>query len=266
MKSWAQGDERFNDRFAMPSKGDKAVNTNGTRSFLDNALNDFRKAADSDDRLHSLWKVSQLVEDATDEELHELAAAAIVEEDHRVRGELCYTISRSRKPQLIEVLRGLTQDEDPYVRRSAMTAIGELGGIRETIIAAIEPIQDELDRIKVTLNGIEENLSHLRKNVEESEEIDSMSSENEMVMDDQKKCWETYLRHEKELLQGYEGMYVAIYKEEIIGIGESMEELAEVIYEEYGSVEALICKIEEEEGPIQMPPSRIILDTEDSSI
>lgn len=241
------------------------MNTDGTRNFLNDALQDFRKAKDPDSRLHSLQKVSQLVEDATDEELHELAAAAVVEEDYRVRGELCYAISRSRKPQLIEVLRGMTQDENPYVRRSAMIALGELSGIREATLAAIEPILDDVDDLKAALNNLEEKLNYLRSNIEESEDTDSASSEREIVMDDHMKCWETYLRHEKDLLRDHRGKYVAIYGEEVIDIREDMEKLAEMVYEKYGSVEALICKIEEEEEPIRMPPSRVILDFNDNS-
>ena len=65
---------------------------------------------------------------------------------------------------------------------------------------------------------------------------------------------------ERELLQDHKGSYVAIYREEIIGIGENQEELAEMIFEKYGSVEALICRIEEEEGPIQMPPPREVVE------
>ncbi len=79
-------------------------------------------------------------------------------------------------------------------------------------------------------------------------------------MDNYMKCWETYLRHERELLQAHEGRYVAIYKEEIVDVGEDEESLAEMIYEKYGPVEALICKIEEEGEPIQMPPPREIVE------
>ena len=236
------------------------MDTDRTRGFLDNALKDFRKAKDSDSKLHSLWKISQLVEDATDDELHELAAAAIIEEDHRVRGELCYTIQRSQRPELVEVLRGMIQDESLYVRHEAITAIGELSGIREATLAAIEPILDDVDKLKAGMNDLEEKLNYLRHSIEDSEGIDSLSSGREIVMDDHMKCWETYLRHERELLQNHRGMYVAIYGEEIVGINESMEELAKMIYEEHGFVEALICKIEEEDQPIQMPLPRVILD------
>ena len=52
---------------------------------------------------------------------------------------------------------------------------------------------------------------------------------------------------------------VAIYRDEIVSIGESQEELAKILYRKYGSVEALICKIEEDGEPIQMPPDREIL-------
>ena len=70
-------------------------NPDGTRKFLNDALKEFRTKLDPDDRLRSLWKISQLVDNTTDEELYELAAAAAVEEDHRLRedrgryGRLC---------------------------------------------------------------------------------------------------------------------------------------------------------------------------------
>lgn len=241
------------------------MNPDRTRTFLDSALSDFRGATDSDSRLHSLWKISQLVDNATDEELHELAAAALVEEDHRVRGEICYTMSRSRKPQLVEVLRGMTQDDNSYVRRSAITAIEELSGGREATLAAMEPILEDVDRLRAALTGLEEKLINLRDSIEQTEETESTQLGNEIVMDEHMKCWETYLRNEAELLQKYSGMYVAIHGEKIVGIGESMEELAKIVYEKYGATEALICKIEEDPEPVQMPPSRVILGFQDNS-
>ena len=87
------------------------------------------------------------------------------------------------------------------------------------------------------------------------------SNAHENVMDDYMECWNTYLRHEKELMRDHKGKYVAIYKKDIVAIGEDMESLAETIYEKYGPVEALICKIEEETEPIQMPPPRNIVES-----
>ena len=153
----------------------------------------------------------------------------------------------------------MTQDENSYVRRSAITAIGELGGLREATLAAIDPILDDVDELRATLAELEEKLVYLRSNVEEAEDTDSISSGREVVMDDYMKCWETYLRHEEELLRDYRDMYVAIYGDEIVSIGENPEELAEILYKKYGSVEALICKIEEDDEPIQMPPPREVL-------
>ncbi len=92
-------------------------------------------------------------------------------------------------------------------------------------------------------------------------EDDVSSNARESVMDDYTKCWNTYLSHEKELMRDHKGKYVAIYKKDIVAIGEDMESLAETIYEKYGPVEALICKIEEETEPIQMPPPRNIVES-----
>ena len=73
---------------------------------------------------------------------------------------------------------------------------------------------------------------------------------------DRIKCWETYLRNEKELLRDHKGEYVAIYNGNIVGISNSSDvELAKMLYDSHGAVEAFIYKIEEEdEETIQMPP------------
>jgi len=78
----------------------------------------------------------------------------------------------------------------------------------------------------------------------------------EGLRDDRIKCWETYLRNEKELLRDHKGEYVAIYNGNIVGISNSSDvELAKMLYDSHGAVEAFIYKIEEEdEEPIQMPP------------
>jgi len=236
------------------------VNPDETRKFLDDALSEFRAAGNPDSRLRSLWKISQLAENTTDEELYELASAVAVEEDYRLRGEICYTISRSQRPQLIRIVRGMIRDENPYVRRSAITALGELGGVSEAMLAAIEPILDDVDNLRTTVTNMEEKLLHLRSSVEVVADIPPTSSpEHEIVMDDNMRCWETYLRHERELLLNHKGEYVAIYGDKIVGVGEDEEKLAEVIYKKYGPVSALICKIEEEDEPISMPPPREII-------
>lgn len=232
----------------------------GKRKFLDDALKEYHTAPSSDSKLHSLWKISQLVEDTTEEELYELASAVAVEEDYRLRGEICYTISRSRRPQLIQVLQEMIQDENSYVRRSAITAMGELGGTREITLAAIEPVMDDMEKLKSTVMALEEKLIQLYNSIEKLDGTAvSSSAGHEIVMDNHMKCWETYLRYERELLRDHRGEYVAIYGDEIVDIDEYPEKLAEIIYEKYGHVEALICRIEEEDAPIQMPPPRQIL-------
>jgi hypothetical protein len=248
----------------MPEE-DELEDSGEMRRFISDALKEFRVKSDPDDRLRSLWKIGQLVENTTDEELYELAAAAAVEEDHRLRGEICYTISRSHKPQLkpqlVQILRSMVQDRDPYVRRSAMTALGEMGGVREATLAAIDPILGDVDNLKTTVTNLEEKLISLYNSIEDFASLAAAGPpEHDFVMDDYARGWETYLRHERELLADHRGSYVAIYREEIVGIGEDQQELAEMIYEKYGSVEALICRIEEEDEPIRMPPPREIVE------
>ena len=240
------------------------MNPDETRRFLDGALSEFRTAMSPDSRLRSLWKIGQLVEDATDEEVYELASAVAIEEDHRLRGEICYAISRSQRPQLkprlVQILRGAISDEDPYVRRSAISALSELAGLREATLAAVEPILDDVEQFKSTVVRLEEKVLHLRDNVEKFPGVAvALSSAHEIKMDDYMRCWETYLRNERELLMNHEGKYVAIYGKEIVGIDEDEEKLAEMVEQKYGSVEAIICRIEEEGEPLRMPPPREIL-------
>jgi len=265
-----------------------------TRRIVDNALKEFRATTNPDNRLICLQRISQLIEDTTDDELYELAAAVAVEKDHRLRGEICYAISRSRRPRLVEFLRGMARDESPYVRHEAMTAIGAYSGISEAMFAVIDSIMGVLNEIRSTVTGLKNDLAELRNNMVTSDSAalrvisrsgievpiiadleDELTevrdnvvkpakgaaqprkTQEEIIFDDRMRCWETYLRHERELLRDHRGKYVAIYAGEIVGIDESDETLAKLIYDRYGSVEALICKIEEEDGkPIQMPPPR----------
>ena len=242
------------------SKKDKLSKSGEMRRFLDNAMKEFRATMDPDNRLRSLWKISQLVENTTDEELYELAAATAVEEDPRLRGEICYAISRSRRPQLIQILKEMIRDKDPYVRRSAMAALNELGG-SAAVLTVMEPILDEVDKLRSVVNHLEEKIQHIHNKIEGNSNTDeiSPSADRATIMDDYMRGWETYLRHEKELIQEHSGEYVAIYGGEIVNISEDEESLAEMIYEKYGTVEALICRIEKEEEPIQMPPPREIV-------
>ena len=235
------------------------MNSGETRRFLDKALEEFRTTADPDNRLRSLWKISQLAEITTDEELYELASVTAVEEDPRLRGELCYTISRSQRPQLIQILRKMIMDKNPYVRRSAVTALSELGG-SEATLSAIASILDELDRLGSIVTELKEDLVSIHSSIERAtNSAKTLSPGSEIIIDEYMKSWETYLRYERELLREHKGKYVAIYGKEIVGIDSNDESLAEMIYEKYGFVEALICKIEEEGEPIQMPPPRKIV-------
>lgn len=239
------------------------MNEGRTRRYLSDALKKFRTATDTYDRLRNLWKIGQLIGYATDEELYDLALIAAAEEDHRLRGEICYIISRSQRPQLrlqfINILRDMAMDEDPYVRRSAVIALGELGEIGDAVLIAIEPILNAVNELRSTIVSLQEELVHLRDSVGKLTNVAAPSLKHGIIVDDYVRSWETYLRHERELLQDHKGEYVAIYGEEIVGVDEDEEKLARIVYEKYGSVEALICRIEGEGGPIRIPPPRSIV-------
>jgi hypothetical protein len=227
------------------------------REFLSETLKKFKESRDSENKLRNLQTISQLVTDTTDEELYELASATALSEDHRIRGEICYTISRSQRSKFMPILRDMVKDENSYVRRSAIKALNKIAGPEEATFSAIEPILDEVEELKSAISRFEEKLNFLNKSIEKLAEV--TRSREEQFMDDYARSWETYLRHERELLRDYRNKYVAIYKDEVVGIGEGEETLAEIIYEKFGFVEALICKIEEEGEPIQMPPPREII-------
>lgn len=234
---------------------------NETREYLDEALEEFRESEDSDNKLRNLQKISQLVEVTTDEELYELASATVAAEDYRLRGEICYTISRSQRPQLVPILRDMAQDENSYVRRAAIKALDKIGGVGEATFSAINPVLSEVEKLRETLTRLEGKINQLNQNLRNfnNSSVDVSNHIREVVMDDYEISWETYLRYEREFLRDYKDKYVAIYKKDILGIGEDEGSLAEAVYEKYGLVEALICKIEEEGEPIQMPPPREII-------
>jgi hypothetical protein len=228
-----------------------------TREIVAKALERFKTDKNPDDRLNCLWKISQLVEDITDDELYELASVVAVEEDPRLRGEICYAISRSKRPGLVHLIKDMVQDRHPYVRDEATKAITTLDDLNKATIAVIEPIISIANDIKIAMQKIENELDQIRGSMTTSTTpVIKSSGLEEVTMNERMLSWETYLRHEKELLENHKGKFVAIYKAEIIAIDESDEKLAKLIYDKYGTVEAFICKIEEESNePIRLPIS-----------
>jgi hypothetical protein len=225
------------------------------RKMVDNALKGFRTNTNPDDRLNCAWIISQLVEDTTDAELYELAAVVATEEDPRLRGEICYAISRSRRPQLANVIKGMAQDKNQYVRKEALTAISELNGINSNMMSVIESLVNAVNELRSMLVSLQKDMKNIQNNTVKSISSSPRSANIDgIVMNDRMRCWETYLRNEKELLRDYKGEFVAIYNAKIVGVSPSDLELANIIHDNYGAVEAFIYNIEEEdEEPIQMP-------------
>lgn len=227
-----------------------------SRKIVVNALKGFHTSKDADERLSHLWNISQLIEDTTDDELYELASAVAVEEDPRLRGEICYAISRSRRPALINFVKNMAQDENHYVRMEAINAINEINGSIDAIMTVIEPLSESINEIKSAIASIQREISSIKKRSINNSEHKFTSSDG-IVVDDRLKSWETYLRNERELLKNHKGEFVAIYKGEIIGINPSDVELAKMINDKFGEVSAFIYKIEEEDDEIIEIPSYI---------
>jgi hypothetical protein len=227
-----------------------------SRNMVDNAIKGFRSSNNPDERLRYMWNISQLIEDTTNDELYELATAVAIEDDPRLRGEICYAISRSRRPQLINFVKDMVQDKNKYVRKEALTAISELNGSNEATLAVIEPLVNAVNEIRSILTNLQKDLNNIRNSaIKPTSQVYKSSSIDGIAMTDRMKCWEVYLRNEKELLQNHRDEYVAIYKGEIVGISPSDLKLARMIHDTYGDVEAFIYKIEEEdEEPIYLPP------------
>jgi hypothetical protein len=236
-------------------KGEKMDSEETPRKMVDNALKGFRSSIDSNERLSYLWNISQLIEDTTDAELYELAAVVATEDDPRLRGEICYAISRSRRPQLVNFIKGMTQDKNQYVRKEALTAISELNVANDFTMSVIESLVNAVNEIKSTLTNIQRDMKSIRNNnIKPISPNPRSANIDGIIMNDRMRCWETYLRNEKELLRDHEGEFVAIYNGEIVGISPNDLELAKLIHNRYGAVEAFIYKIEEEDKePIQIP-------------
>jgi hypothetical protein len=226
------------------------------REIVDNALKGFRTSKNPDERLSHLWNISQLIEDTTDDEIYELAAAVAVEDDPRLRGEICYAISRSHRPTLINFIKDMAQDENHYVRKEALTAISELNGSMDATMTIMEPLLNTVNEIKSAITSIQKEIVKLRKGSARPSNIEPrFLSSDGIAMDDRVRSWETYLRNEKELLKEHNGEFVAVYKGEIVGVSTSDVELADMIQDTFGEVEAFIYKIEEENDEIiEIPP------------
>jgi len=218
---------------------------NTPRKIVNDSLQRFHESDDPDERLSNLWNISQLIDDTTDEELYELANAVALEDDPRLRGEICYAISRSRRPNLISIVENMMLDEDKYVREQALSAIREFIKVIDAVNDAIKLMTDsrfkEIFSKKVTSN--------------KKKAGNSYNMNDGIVLDDRMKNWETYLRSQKELLKDHKGEFVAICKGEILGINENEQKLAKIIHDKCGHIEAFILKIEEDnKEPIEIPP------------
>jgi hypothetical protein len=226
------------------------------REMVDNALKGFRTSKDPNERLSHLRYISQLIEDTTDDELYELAAAVAVEDDPGLRGEICYTISRSHRPTFINFIKDMAQDESHYVRMEALTAISEMNGPVDATMTIMEPLLNTVNEIKSAITSIQKEIVNIRKGSARPSNTESRFLISDgILMDDRVKNWETYLRNEKELLKEHNGDFVAVYKGEILGVSTSDVELAEMIQDTFGEVEAFIYKIEEENDEIiEIPP------------
>jgi hypothetical protein len=224
------------------------------RKMVDDALNGFRTNTNPDERLSYAWIISQLIEDTTDAELYELAAVAAIEEDHRLRGEICYAISRSKRPQLVNVIKGMAQDKNQYVRKEALTAINELNEINNVKLSVIEPLVNTVNELRAMLINLQKDIKNIQNNTVKPINYNHGSANIDgIVINDRTRCWETYLRNEKELLRDHKDEFVAIYNAKIVGVSPNDLELANMLHDNYGAVEAFIYKIEEEdEEPIQM--------------
>ncbi|MEK7399590.1 MAG: HEAT repeat domain-containing protein [Candidatus Poribacteria bacterium] len=226
------------------------------REIVDNALKGFRSSKDPDERLSHLRYISQLIKDTTDDEFYEVASAVAVAEDPRLRGEICYAISRSRRPTFINFIKDMAQDENQYVRKEALTAISEMNGPVDATMMIMEPLLNTVNEIKSAIISIQKEIVNIRKNSVRPSNIEPrFLTFDGIAMDDRMKSWETYLRNEKELLKEHNGEFVAVYKGEIVGVSTSDVKLAEMIQDTFGEVEAFIYKIEEENDEIiEIPP------------
>lgn len=227
-----------------------------TREIVEKAIKGFFESMDPDERLSYLWKISQLVEDTTDDELYELATAVAAEDDPRLRGEICYTISRSQRPHLVRLVKDMTNDSNQYVRYQAINAVRELGGLDQALLLAVEPLIKALDELRETVKNLEKQLTNIGTEIKNFQEYnDNAISVESLNIDQRARSWETYLRNEGELLKNHRGKFVAIYGDEIIAIDDDDERLAQMVLDKYGQVEFVIFKIEEEqEEPIHISP------------
>ncbi|HGJ65366.1 TPA: HEAT repeat domain-containing protein [bacterium] len=218
---------------------------NTPRKIVNDSLQKFRESGNPDERLSNLWNISQLIDDTTDEELYELANAVAVEDDPRLRGEICYAISRSRRPNLISIVENMMLDEDKYVREQALSAIREFMKVVDAINDAVKLMNDS--RFKEIFS------KKVKSNKKKAG--NSYNMNDGIILDDRMKNWETYLRSQKELLKEHKGEFVAICNGEILGINENEQKLAKMIHDKCGHIEAFILKIEEDnKEPIEIPP------------
>jgi hypothetical protein len=107
------------------------------------------RAADAERRLVALQHVSQMIAVASREAVDALAREMLADEDHRLRGEMCYALGLSRRTEYLDLVEARAGDEleHPWVREQARHAAETILG-RAPDEGAV--LGDTLTRLLVT--------------------------------------------------------------------------------------------------------------------
>jgi hypothetical protein len=129
------------------------------------ALDQLLKADQPDERVRRLHEVAQTSFYLPDDTLRELSTQYLQDDDGRIRGEMCYALGRSARPQFAPLLELLLDDPSKWVREQAKDALRSLECVTPVVPNAVTQVllglsEGQLD----TIRGIAASKSSLLAN------------------------------------------------------------------------------------------------------
>ena len=124
-------------------------------------LIEFGRAGKTDQQGSRLLELSQFCDFLSDNELEWLIGVCLPQEDHRIRGQMCYLLGRTGRPRFIPKIQELLYDPDPWVCEQAAKALEKLERRASEFLEELERLRgaSEQDRVQA---ASELNRMHIR--------------------------------------------------------------------------------------------------------
>lgn len=187
-------------------------------ALLEGLIEEFEQAPTPRLKLAKLQHISQQSLYLPDGLLYRLAGSALRDPDFTIRGEMCYGLGLTGRPQFIPLIQRLLEDREPYVRKEAEKALAKLEQAAreqvEVLLSARSDLQEQIarltDEVALLRQVLREALPRLARPVPDH---------TRQVLDEFERNHRAYEREEPQLLAEHRGEFAAVCDGEIVAVG-----------------------------------------------